>query len=350
MATRKVLIGAIPGGMVVLFSLVAGDVQADVRNNAFFDRLASHVTTTDTLDAPARKIILDAIANRDDDTDDESLAIEALVLMSPEFRDGLDAYDAEDYDTCLAAMDRLRKSPDPYIRQNARAYAIKTLVHTDRLIEAQERLERLLKNIAEWKPYSLDEAEMWYMLGYCQVQNLQYDKANATLRNFLRDYPNASPRFIVTAKQMLAELARRIPESIDEVADLMTFSEKRLAVGDADEHVQEVQGRIVELLDQLIEQAEEQEKNQQAGGGKSKSQRSQQPKSQPEQPMPASKAAPEPARESSKNPGRRVNPGEAWGSMPDAEREKILQVLHDRFPGRYRALVEQYYQSLAEQP
>jgi hypothetical protein len=49
-------------------------------------------------------------------------------------------------------------------------------------------------------------------------------------------------------------------------------------------------------------------------------------------------------------PGRVVTPGEAWGSMPDAEREKILQVLRDSFPGRYRALVEQYYKTLAEQP
>ena len=37
-----------------------------------------------------------------------------------------------------------------------------------------------------------------------------------------------------------------------------------------------------------------------------------------------------------------------WGKLPDAERDKILQSLRDRFPSRYRELVEQYYRALAE--
>ena len=47
---------------------------------------------------------------------------------------------------------------------------------------------------------------------------------------------------------------------------------------------------------------------------------------------------------------RRANPAEAWGSMPPAERERILQALRDSFPSRYRKLVEQYYEELAKKP
>ena len=47
---------------------------------------------------------------------------------------------------------------------------------------------------------------------------------------------------------------------------------------------------------------------------------------------------------------RQANPGDAWGAMPPAQREKILQALRDSFPRRYRQLVEQYYEQLGKKP
>ena len=54
--------------------------------------------------------------------------------------------------------------------------------------------------------------------------------------------------------------------------------------------------------------------------------------------------------EGSMRAARRANPGEMWGSMPPAERERILQALRESFPSRYRQLVEQYYEELAKKP
>lgn len=45
-----------------------------------------------------------------------------------------------------------------------------------------------------------------------------------------------------------------------------------------------------------------------------------------------------------------ARPGQAWGAMKPAERERIIQLLKDRFPDRYRRLVEQYYRELAKEP
>ncbi len=56
------------------------------------------------------------------------------------------------------------------------------------------------------------------------------------------------------------------------------------------------------------------------------------------------------AREGPLRAGRRANPGEAWGDMPAAKRQRILQALRDSFPSRYRRLVEQYYEELAKKP
>jgi hypothetical protein len=40
---------------------------------------------------------------------------------------------------------------------------------------------------------------------------------------------------------------------------------------------------------------------------------------------------------------------EIWGDPKDRDREKVLQVLKEKFPERYRELVEQYYKSLANE-
>ncbi len=34
--------------------------------------------------------------------------------------------------------------------------------------------------------------------------------------------------------------------------------------------------------------------------------------------------------------------------MPEADRKAVLQMLKEKFPERYKELVEQYYKSLAE--
>ena len=38
-----------------------------------------------------------------------------------------------------------------------------------------------------------------------------------------------------------------------------------------------------------------------------------------------------------------------WGAMREKEREKAVQFLRERFPTRYRELIERYYRALAEQ-
>jgi hypothetical protein len=38
-----------------------------------------------------------------------------------------------------------------------------------------------------------------------------------------------------------------------------------------------------------------------------------------------------------------------WGSMPEKERERALTLLKEKFPERYREIVEQYMKSLADQ-
>ena len=147
---------------------------------------------------------------------------------------------------------------------------------------------------------------------------------------------------------MLLELRNREPESIGDVVDLMTYCGRRLNVVDAGPVVQERQDRIVELLDQMIKDAEQQESSSSSSGGSGSSN---QGGNSPQSPMPQSSLPGGGGPGGAEMRGsRRANPGEIWGAMPPAERERVLQALRDSFPQRYRRLVEQYYEELAKKP
>jgi len=47
-------------------------------------------------------------------------------------------------------------------------------------------------------------------------------------------------------------------------------------------------------------------------------------------------------------PKPKRNPGDRWGEMRDKERDEVLQALKEKFPERYRELLEQYHKALAE--
>ena len=111
------------------------------------------------------------------------------------------------------------------------------------------------------------------------------------------------------------------------------------------------QDEAVKLLDQLIKKAQDKEKKQGGSGrrgGKGQGQGRGDPNSPANDPRRDSEAPAGAGRIGDLRPTEKVDPGEMWGKLPPAEREKLLQSLRERFPSRYRELVEQYYRTLAE--
>ncbi len=319
-----------------------GGPMVDETTEAFL----RHVETSSGYDAKVKAFVAKAWSERGADDAPEEFMIEALALLSPRFRDGLDAYDDEDYGKTFEIMDPLARGNDPYVGANASVFAIKSLVERARYEEAEARVGEFVEDPTAVDLHTHSAAEIAFLDGFLKLQNLHYDEARRALQSMLNVHPGAADRLRVTARQMLAELQRREPERLGDVADLMGYAGRRLEHEYTDESVQAKQKRAIELLDQLIEEAE---KNEQSGGGGGGSGGSGQ--QSPQSPMQDSQLPGGGASQSeSLRNARRVKPGEEWGSMPPAEREKVLQSLRDSFPSRYRQLVEQYYQELAKQP
>lgn len=281
--------------------------------------------------------------------DPNEFLTQALTALSPAFREGLDAYDADAYETCAEKLSKLADDANPFLAVHAAVYEIKALIQLERFVEADQRITRLTADGGtHLAQHSYFSAEIAFSKGFCLLADLQYEEAQEALSRFLVENPDAPQRLILSAMQILTELDNRVSGKIGEVADLMDYSGRRLKTADGGETVQQRQKRIVDLLETLIKEAEEQEKNNCKSGGSGQSGGKNAPS--PGSPMQESRLPGGNPSEGELRAARRANPGDTWGSMPPAERERILQALRESFPPRYRQLVEQYYEQLAKQP
>jgi len=311
------------------------------------DRFLASVDQNKSLPADARDLIQRQWADCKD-CDPEEFLIQALAVASTKFRDGLDAYEADEYDRAANIMHELAADADPFVAVHAAVYEVKSLVALDRLIEAGQALGAIQGGKHPVSDYSYFQPEVDFLFAYSLLADLRYEEAKLALKRFLLEHADASPRLTIAARQMAMELANRTPEKLGDVVDLMDFSGKRLKSVDAGETVRERQQRILDLLDKLIKEEEEKEKqSSQSGGGGSSSGTPNQSPSNPMQQSQLPGGAPEAGQ---LRAARRASPGEAWGSMPPAERERVLQALRGTFPTRYRQLVEQYYEELSKKP
>lgn len=294
----------------------------------------------------------DFIANQwsqSPEKDGASFMAEALSLLSPQFRKGLEQYEKEDLAGCAETMKALTSDADPFLAAHARFYFIKALVSQKNFAAALEELEAIAPDRhTRIEPYSYHLPELDFLHAYALVENLRYEEASRHLVQFLTVHPDAPQRLIVSARQMLAELANRQPGRIGEVSDLMMFAANRLGHRDTGADVQDRQKRAMDLLDKLIKEAEDREKNQSKNPNNSGSPNNQN-RPQPQNPMQQSQLPPGAGGEANLRV-RQASPGEAWGALAPQEREKILQALKESFPGKYRRLVEQYYEQLAKEP
>ncbi|MGD8451671.1 MAG: hypothetical protein PVJ57_07615 [Phycisphaerae bacterium] len=276
-----------------------------------------------------------------------SLVPDALGVLYPAYREALAAFDAGDAARAASLMEPLRRHEDPYVAANAEYFHARALVEQGLSEEAERDLAELVADddtLREHTPYA---AHALFLRAHCQAANLHWADAEATLQALTAVFPDAAEPVLLGARQLRIEIERRREGTLDDVADVMGYSAARLGVGDATERVQEQQENVVALLDRLIDEAQQREQQQQQSTGRRDSGQ------QPEAPRAGAEQSELPGAEAGQigeqHAAPRVDPGEMWGRLPPAERERILQGLRQRYPSRYRQLVEQYYRSLAEE-
>lgn len=338
----------LPSVLALALGVSLAIVCSPARADGGFDvqRFVDSVSAAEHFDRPAREFVARAWLERKDEDDPEAFVSEALAVLSDSFRRGLEAFEGEDYEAARVLMDGLSTAGDPFLASTAGYFWVRSLVELARLEDAQAAAERMATRSFESKDFTPYAADLAFLRAYCQLHNLQYDVAVDSLRRFAGQFPDASARLRITAQQLLIELEARQPGQVSDVADLMTYAGRRLGHTDSGTRPQQRQAEAIALLDKLIEEAQNRENGGGGGGGGSGGQGNQAPSN----PMGRSQLPTGSAGRTHLGDLPNVNPQDAWGNMPATQREEILQSLQQRFPSRYRQLVEQYFEELATQP
>lgn len=322
-------------------------ISADAIIKAFL----ADVESRDDLPAKPREFLKASVAKLDS-AQRQSFLNDSLALLSDGFRLGLEAMERDEPAKAADLFEALTIDDNPYLAVAAANQAATTMVDIEQLDRCGQMLADVLAAHPDIEQYTLDPENFVFMLGYCQLHNLDYDAASGTLNAFLKRYPDSPERLRITATQILTELERRVPGKLGDVRDLMNFARRRIKNGDTGEVVATRQAAAVELLSAMIQEAENQEKSKsnckKCGGGKCKGGHGT-PKGNTN-PGGGAKQSALPEGDSRVGELRRTTarPGEEWGRMPPREREQILQTLQRQFPSQYRELLEQYYQQLAK--
>lgn len=283
----------------------------------------------------------------------ESFVPDALGELYPAFGEALRAFDEGRVMLAADAFARLVDSDDPFVAANAAYFYVRSLAAANRYDEIVAAFAQHDWSPAKIEPYCPQAAALAYVHAVARVRTLEVEQGRADLEKLAarESLPEALRNGV---RQMMIELEQREPDSLDQVATLMEYVQTRLTVPDTTQRVQQREEQIVALLDKLIEKAEQQEK-QCGGGGSAKAAGEPLPGGPGGQGQQGQQAAEESYESSGQ--GRigdlhgapRVDPGEMWGKLPPEQRERILQTLRERYPSRYRQLVEQYFRSLAEE-
>lgn len=269
----------------------------------------------------------------------------SLAVLSPAFKTGLDHLFEDRFKEAAAMLEKLAGGSDPFLAVAAADLATSALVELDEIDRCRQMLTGVFEAHEPIDRYTPAPEGLRFMVAYCQVHDLEYAAAFESLESFLETYPDAPERLRTSAVQMLTELARRAPGQLGDVFDLLRYAQRKISHGEVGRPVVKRQKEAIELLDALIEEAEQQEQEGQGsggGGGGGSSGGDQSGGGAKRSTLPGGQATEGELRR------KRARPGEAWGKMPPKERERILQDLQKQFPSRYRDLLEQYYEQLAK--
>ncbi|MBL4845317.1 MAG: hypothetical protein JKY65_07320 [Planctomycetes bacterium] len=254
---------------------------------------------------------------------------------------------------------------DLFVRAHATYFLGRALLAQDDLAGAAEALEAVRGRLRAGTPWT-DEATLY--LAYVHARLAEFktsdassEQSRARARTLLTTLSGDSALFVdaperVTegADWLLRELRGDGMGPLLELAKRMETIERLIRRSKTGKGTQKRQEQVVVAIDKLIEMMREKEKK--GGGGACK---------KPGAPKPGAKKPGSPkgqkkgGAKESKLPGgvspegdlaegpRRADQ-DAWSELKPKERERAAQFLKERFPSRYRELIERYYRGVAE--
>lgn len=206
----------------------------------------------------------------------------------------------------------------------------------------------LVKNFSSTFTNSEWEAHAYFMKGACEVAMMENKKAINTFNTFLEKYPNAPERMITGAWRQAQLIPTINKNDLSGVAQKMEYAQRMLELGKTKGSVEIEQKKIIDLLTKMIgenEEAENKAKSREKGRQEKKLAKPSSSKSE-------GKGSKEGTQGDSRVPDgftkKRTYSSKDksdWSKLRDRERDPAFNVIKEKFPARYKELVEKYYRS-----
>ena len=339
----------VQGTVAIAICLMSAGATADERVADTVSEFVGFVQAQASYPDSAKSFIQQEWQRRRTGEEQRTFIPEALAVLHPRFKKGLDAYAARQYEFCAKIMGEVSLSTNPYLASHAALFQSKALVQEIQLEFAAVLLNFYFREEFEVGKYCLEVDELKFLQGYCLYHTFQSRQAGEALQDFLDDYPDAAPDLRASAKDLLTKLKPPPRMNLPQLAHLMADAGLWLTEGETGMEPQTQQAKALMILEKMIRQAQEQEQQQCQGGGGQSRRAGTQSRQMPQQPASESTAPGGKATTGQLHDAPRAKPGQVWGQIKPQERAKILQVLQENFPSRYRQLVEQYYSHLAKE-
>ncbi|MEZ0228614.1 MAG: tol-pal system YbgF family protein [Planctomycetota bacterium] len=264
-----------------------------------------------------------------------------------------DGSNTEDFQKLVA------RDSDPALRAHATYFLGRTHLNLDEFDKACECFEKVRGELANGTAWT-DEATLYLGYAYARRPELEEDKERlykarakscletlAPLDGSKPVYGSSPERAKESASWLLKELMGEGSGPLLELARRMDTVEHSIDHEKTGRPTQKRQEAIISEIDRLIALMREKEQGGDGKGGDGKKGGKSQKKGNAGNPRPKS-ILPE---SGDAGPIRNQKSGGSadWGAMNEKEREQALQLLKEKFPERYKEIVEQYYKSLAEQ-
>lgn len=231
----------------------------------------------------------------------------------------------------------ISRVPDSdFLSANLRAYIGLSLAELRLYDEALAALNSVPPELA------IDPASLLFYRAVAAQGILETPTALSSLNLLLDRTEQVPARYATVAELMRLELDDLKPQSLPEVARLMSDSERRLDLGRAGEQVQGVQERIVATLDELIKKIEAQQGG--GGGGGSGANNSNQSSSGADDSRVKGATAP------GETDSRKFGKDGTWGDLPEKQQAEAKNLINREFPSHYRQAIETYFKKLAGRP
>ncbi|MHC4547995.1 MAG: tetratricopeptide repeat protein [Planctomycetota bacterium] len=303
----------------------------------FFQKIESHETLDAALKAKVAQLREGAVLGGE-----YGCIHRALLLIHPDYQRADALLLNERFAAASEAFARLRQSEDAYLQAYATFRYGLAEMNRERYEAAAAAFAGVLNDHGRYVGCDVESA---FYLVICLGQNREKEKAIVAASSFLEDYPDAPERYRKAMEQIKNELVQEWESPLYDLAGRMSHVARKIEGGETGSPTQDKQKEIVAILEELIKRAEENEGNSQnkgGGGGPPRGNR------QSSNPANRSQAPPGASRVGDLRPRPKRKPGDQWGLMRDKERDEVLQALKEKFPERYRELLEQYHKALAE--